>query len=67
MRITSRWRPIWPRTELITSTRINLSPFTKDFREGEQLSELRNQFLALLSVGLHIDLKESMPFCRAGS
>ena len=68
MRIMSRWRPTWPGTELIISTRINLSPFTKDFRGGEQLSELRNQFLAaLLSVGLHIDLKKSMPFCRAGN
>ena len=33
------------------STRINLSPFTKDFRGGEQLNESVDQFFVALPCG----------------
>ena len=41
------------------STRINLSPFTKDFRGGEQLNESIDQFFVALPEG-------GAPFCKEG-
>ena len=49
-----------PNTSGIPSTRINLSPFTKDFRGGEQLNESINQFFVALPYG---GAPKSMKIC----
>ena len=38
-------------TLVFLQTRINLSPFTKDFRGGEQLNESIDQFFVALPLG----------------